>query len=78
MIRRFSLKHGCLLNHFEDHKLPLCSVEDIKLYDLLPAVGSFVYVDHAGPTSVLKFASLSSEFHLEIVDIQYDRTVTGN
>ena len=35
-------------------------------------MGSFVSVDHAGPLSVLRFASLSSEFHLEIVDIQYE------
>lgn len=35
-------------------------------------MGSFVTVDHAGPLSVLRFVSLSSEVHLEIGDVQYD------
>lgn len=72
LIRGFSLKHCGLLNHFKHRKLPLWRVENIKLYGLLPAVGSFVSVDHAGPLSVLRFVSLSSEVHLEIGDVQYD------
>lgn len=67
------MKYFGLLNHFKHHKLPLCSVENIELYGLLPAVESFISVDHSGPLSVPRFVCLSTEVHLEIAGIQYER-----
>lgn len=49
----------------------LCSVEKVKLYGLLPTMGSFVSENHTGPLSVLGFVGFGSEVHLEIADIQY-------
>lgn len=63
LVCRFSLKCCGLLNHFKHHQLPLSSAENVRLYSWLPAAGRLLFIDCAGPLSVLRFVSLSSEVH---------------
>jgi len=46
------------------------SAENMRLYSWLPAVGRLLPIDRDSPHSVLRFVSLSSEVHLETVDLK--------